>query len=184
MDDYDILKKAQSGDLDAFSELVKRYQVGVRASLAVRLTSRHEADDLAQEAFIIAFQKLDKFDLNKAFGPWVRSIAFNLLRNYWRKHKPVAVGDAAELDMMIDQQINLGYNSGNEADRLSALKRCMAMLEQPMQELLRLRYFEEHSVREISRSLKIKHSTATMRLHRLRESLFGCVQRQSGVEKC
>mgnify|MGYP005873320321 CR=1 FL=1 len=69
MDEYDILKKTQSGDLDAFGELVRRYQSGVRASLAVRLGNRHEAGDLAQEAFIIVFRKMDTFDLNAAFGP-------------------------------------------------------------------------------------------------------------------
>jgi RNA polymerase sigma-70 factor (ECF subfamily) len=180
MDENDILAKAQGGDLDAFGELVKLYQGNVRASLAVRLSNRHEADDLAQEAFIIAYRKLDTFDITKAFGPWIRSIAFNLLRNYWRKHKAIAVGDAAELDMMIDQQINRGYSSDNEAERLSMLKRCIAKLDQPMQELLRLRYFEEISVRDISRSLKLKHSTVTMRLYRLRESLFNCVEGQNG----
>ena len=91
MDDRDLIIRAQTGDLDAFSDLVKRYQGNVRACLLVRLHSKHEAEDLAQEAFITAFRKLDEFDEDKSFGPWIRTIAFNLLRNYWRKHKAIVI---------------------------------------------------------------------------------------------
>lgn len=179
MDDYDLIIKAQNGDHDAFGKLVDRYQSSVRASLAVRLSDRHEADDLAQEAFIIAYRKLASFDTNKAFGPWVRAIAFNLLRNYCRKHKPIAAGDSAELELMIDQRLHLSFSADNEADRLHQLKQCIAKLEQPMRQLLQMRYFEDHSVQEISRTLKLKHSTITMRLYRLREGLFNCMERQT-----
>jgi RNA polymerase sigma-70 factor (ECF subfamily) len=73
LEEQDLMTRAQKGDLDAFSALVIRHQSSVRATLAVRLHDRHEADDLAQEAFIVAYRKLRKFDTDKAFGPWIRS---------------------------------------------------------------------------------------------------------------
>ena len=69
MNESQLIRDAQQGDLEAFSELVNRYQGGVRACLIVRLSNRHEADDLAQEAFLIAHRKLQSFDPERAFGP-------------------------------------------------------------------------------------------------------------------
>ncbi|CAA6677650.1 MULTISPECIES: RNA polymerase sigma factor [unclassified Lentimonas] len=175
MEDTELLIQAKQGDLDAFTELVKRYQGNVRAALAVRLTNKHEAEDLAQEAFIIAFRKLNEFDVDKAFGPWIRSIAFNLLRNYWRKHKATLVGGAAELDILLNEQIGLEYSVENERDQLHVLKRCIAKLETPMRELLIQRYYQEMPIAEIKQSLKVNHSTVTMRLYRMRELLQQCM---------
>lgn len=179
MDDTELIIKAQTGDLDAFSIIVTRYQSSVRACLAVRLTNKHEAEDLAQEAFIIAFNKLTEFDSEKPFGPWIRSISFNLLRNYWRKHKPLSVGGSAELELLVDEQIGLRYSEKNESATLEALKRCISKLDTPMRQLLKLRYDEGLSVREITKTMQLQHSTMTMRLHRMRDQLRKCIATQT-----
>lgn len=173
------MTKAQHGDLDAFTEMVKRYQGNVRACLAVRLTDSHEAEDLAQEAFIIAYRKRKEFDVEKAFGPWVRTIALNLLRNYWRKHKATSIGGAAELDILMNKHIELNYSADNESERLKALKRCLTKLDESMRMLLRLRYYEQKSIQEMKKAMNVNHSTATMRLHRLREVLHKCIKHQT-----
>ena len=180
MDDRDLIIRARTGDLDAFSELVKRYQGNVRACLLVRLHSKQEAEDLAQEAFITAFRKLDEFDEEKSFGPWIRTIAFNLLRNYWRKHKAIPVGGTAELEILIDEQIGLRYSDSNESDTLAALKRCVEKLDRPMQTLLTLRYYEGLPISELTKKMKVQHSTMTMRLHRIREQLRQCMAEPAG----
>lgn len=182
-DDTELLQKAQKGDLDAFTKLVERYQGSVRASLAVRLHNKHEAEDLAQEAFIIAFRKLKEFDIEQAFGPWIRAIAFNLLRNYWRKHKATLVGGAAELDLLVSDHIALKYSVENESDRLDALKHCIGKLDEPMRLLLKLRYYEEKAIGELTKEMKLQHSTVTMRLHRIREYLHQCIEQQTAVSK-
>ncbi|MDP4847619.1 MAG: sigma-70 family RNA polymerase sigma factor [Akkermansiaceae bacterium] len=173
--------KARKGDLDAFTELVKRYQGSVRACLVVRLPDVHEAEDLAQEAFIIAYRKLDEFDVERAFGPWIRTIAVNLLRNYWRKHKATLVGGSAELEILVDEEIALNHSIENESDRLEALKHCMAKLDAPMRTLVTLRYYEHYSIAQLRKAMNVNHSTVTMRLHRLREILQKCIQQQMGV---
>ena len=180
MDDRDLIIKARGDDLDAFSELVKRYQGNVRACLLVRLHSKHEAEDLAQETFIVAFRKLVEFDEDKSFGPWIRTIAFNLLRNHWRKHKAIPVGGAAELEILINEQIGLRYSDSNESDTLAALKHCVEKLDKPMRTLLRLRYDEDLPISELTKKMNVQHSTMTMRLHRIREQLRQCMAKPSG----
>lgn len=176
----ELIQSAQNGDLDAFSELVIRHQSGVRATLAVRLRDRHEADDLAQEAFIVAYRKLREFNSEKAFGPWIRSIALNLLRNYLRKHKASAIGGELELDLMVRERIETAHSHDHTVEKLAALKHCQSKLDAPMHELLQMRYFKELSVAEICSELKIRHSTVTMRLYRLRENLQNCIQQTMG----
>ncbi|MCK4565138.1 MAG: sigma-70 family RNA polymerase sigma factor [Verrucomicrobia bacterium] len=175
MDDRDLIIRARTGDLDAFSELVKRYQANVRACLAVRLHAKHEAEDLAQDAFIVAYRKLDEFDEEKSFGPWIRTIAFNLLRNHWRKHKAIPMGGAAELEMLIDKQVALRYSDKNESNALAALKLCVEKLDEPMRKLVALRYIEGLPVSKLTKMMKVHHSTMTMRLHRIRTQLRGCM---------
>jgi len=181
MDDRELIIKAQAGDLDAYSELVKRYQSNVRACLLVRLHQKHEAEDLAQETFIIAFRKLKDFDVEQAFGPWVRTIAFNLLRNFWRKHRAIPMGGAAELEILIDEQVGLRYSDKNESDTMAALKQCIEKLDDSMKQLLALRYHRELSIADLTRQLNVRHSTMTMRLHRMRDQLRICVSETVGL---
>jgi RNA polymerase sigma-70 factor (ECF subfamily) len=180
MNEKELIVNAQAGNIEAFSEIVQIYQGNVRACLVVRLKSRHEAEDLAQEAFVIAFKKLKDFDANRAFGPWVRSIALKLLQNYWRKHKPVMIGCAAELQSLVDNQVNSTYAESNEADTLAALKFCIKKLDEGLQGLLKQHYIEGTPVKEITKNLNIKHSAMTMKLHRMRDQLRKCINDNTG----
>ena len=179
MDDQELVQQARLGNLDAFSELVMRYQGNVRACLVVRLNNKHEAEDLAQEAFVVAFRKLGEFREAKSFGPWVRAIAINLLRNHWRKNRAIPMGGAAELSTLIDEDVGLRYSKARESDTLGALRTCMEKLDEPMRQLMKLRYHEELSVSELTERLGVRHSTLTMRLHRLRDQLRQCIEAQA-----
>jgi len=76
--DLDLVRRAQAGDSDAFGELVERNRRAVfRAALAA-LGSPADADDVAQDAFVMAFRKLHTFRGDAAFRTWLLSIA-------WRK---------------------------------------------------------------------------------------------------
>ncbi|EDM25456.1 RNA polymerase, sigma-24 subunit, ECF subfamily protein [Lentisphaera araneosa HTCC2155] len=181
MTDTELIEAAQNGDNSAFSQLVENYQRNVRACLAVRLTNRFEVDDLAQEAFLVAYRKINEFDSTKAFGPWIRSIAFYLLKNYWRKHKPDAVGGSAELQILVDEEIGLQYSEKNESDSLAALKICTKKLDENLQKIVRLHYHDGLSVGELTKQFDIKHSAMTMKLHRMRDQLRRCINETRGT---
>ena len=61
---------------------------------------------------------------------------------------------------------------------LRALHECVEQLDGPARELLRLRYFEEQSVRQIAVLLQRGYSAVTMQLHRLRELLAECIEKK------
>ena len=75
-----LVAQAQAGSADAFGRLVHMHQQGLRAFLR-RLTGAHaDADDMAQETFVFAWEHIARFDSARPFRPWLYGIA-------WRKHR-------------------------------------------------------------------------------------------------
>ncbi len=180
MDEKTLILAAREGDLTAFSELVRRYQARVRAALAVRMNGSPDAEDLAQEAFVTAYRRLADFDVAREFGPWVGAIAFNLLKNYWRKHRAEPVGGSEELELLLNRQLELRGQEPDEPARLQALRVCLGKLSDEMKLLVRKHYHYGLSVAELTREAGVKHSVMTMRLHRLRDQLRRCISEQEG----
>jgi RNA polymerase sigma-70 factor (ECF subfamily) len=171
-----LTQAVKAGDSAAFSEIVRRHHRAVRSFLLVRMSNVHDSEDLAQEVFLTAFQQLGSFDGNRPIGPWLRGIAHNLLRNFQRKKSALAVGGDAELETLIQTEIDNRQSNGREADLFSALMECVGELPAEDQMIVKQRYIEEQSIMDLSRSLGKKHSAVTMRLHRLRQGLIACAE--------
>ena len=73
----ELVKRVLAGDRDAYRDVVKEYGPVVRACLASHLTSAQTVEDLAQETFIAAYEHLKEFDVQRDFGPWIKTIARN-----------------------------------------------------------------------------------------------------------
>jgi RNA polymerase sigma-70 factor (ECF subfamily) len=83
----DLVKRARRGDLDAYDELVRRYQQRIYATI-YHMTANHEdANDLAQEAFIKAYAALKSFKGGSTFYTWVYRIAVNKTINFLKQRK-------------------------------------------------------------------------------------------------
>src|SRR5512137_2701433 len=96
IDEAEIIGRVLGGDREAFAVLVDAYK-GPVFSLAFRMTgSAQDADDLAQESFLRAFQYLGRFRAGERFFPWLYTVSLNVIRNHLRKVKALAeetVGD-------------------------------------------------------------------------------------------
>lgn len=181
-DDQQLIELTKAGEMQAYSVLVQRYESSVRACLRVRLNTPHEAEDLAQETFILAYDKLNDFHSDSSFGAWLRGIAINLLRNYQRKHKALSVGGAAELELLINQQIEQDFSDEDESILLSHLKICLKKLDDKMRTLLTEHYTLGYSLTELCRKYSDKHSTMTMRMYRIKQKLKSCVETRLGTK--
>jgi RNA polymerase sigma-70 factor (ECF subfamily) len=83
----DLVTRARNGDLDAYDELVKRYQERIYATI-YHMTANHEdANDLAQESFIKAYQALKSFKGGSSFYTWLYRIAVNKTINFLKQRK-------------------------------------------------------------------------------------------------
>src|ERR1022692_4179469 len=87
VEEMDLVKQARRGDFTAYDELVKRYQERIYATV-YHMTSNHEdANDLAQDSFIKAFQALKSFKGGSSFYTWLYRIAVNKTINFLKKRK-------------------------------------------------------------------------------------------------
>lgn len=83
----DLVKQARRGDLKAYDELVRRYQERIYATI-YHMTSNHEdANDIAQDAFIKAYQALKSFKGGSSFYTWLYRIAVNKTINFLKQRK-------------------------------------------------------------------------------------------------
>ena len=86
-EDQKLVKRAQGGDLEAYDELIGRYQERIYATI-YHMTANHEdANDLAQETFIKAYQALKSFKGDSSFFTWVYRIAVNKTINFLKQRK-------------------------------------------------------------------------------------------------
>jgi RNA polymerase sigma-70 factor (ECF subfamily) len=170
-----LLARSKRGDLAAFSELVRLHQNSIRAYLRVRLTSKDEADDLAQDVFVTAFDRINTLQ-DQPFGAWLRRIALNHLRNFRRKFRAAPAGDNQDLQELLEGEIPRHVPEGQESATIDALRECMDGLDGPSSSLLEERYVMGRTVREIAAQTNRGYSALTMQLHRLRVLLSDCIR--------
>jgi RNA polymerase sigma-70 factor (ECF subfamily) len=169
-DETFLIARARQGDLSAFEEVVRIHQRRVYG-VALRIVRSHDvADDVAQEAFLRAWRSLDRFELGRPFGPWVRRIAANLAVNHVRS--PRAREEAlpeGHAETPSRDPGPLAAVLGDEARRV--LDEAVAALPAPQRAVFVLRAVEELSYAEIAEALGISPGTVMSRLFRARERL-------------
>ena len=178
MEDKELIDDIKNGDLKSFSELINRYQNKIFVFLVVRLNNRHEAEDMTQEVFLTAHKKIGQFDTSLSILPWLRGIALNILRNFWRKKKAVSAGGQEELQILIDKNIHDSSAEDQEPYMIELMLSCLSEADQDSKKLIEMRYRQEKPISELTNLLKINHSTLTMRLHRIRDELKKCINRK------
>ncbi|MBX3740877.1 MAG: sigma-70 family RNA polymerase sigma factor [Akkermansiaceae bacterium] len=171
-----LISAAQNGDLAAFGILVEHHYAAVRACLAVRMGNAHDAEDLTQEVFLLAFKKLDQCTPGRPMRPWLRRIAVNLSGNHRRKFRALPVGAIEELQNLIDDSLRQWIEPLDERTPLEALRHCLDQLESPARQLLFARYADELSLDELAALLERKTSAVSMQLHRLRHLIGNCIR--------
>lgn len=177
-DEAALIAAARRGDLNAFSSLVRIYERNIRACIRVRVNNPDDAAELAQETFIAAFRQLDRFSTGRPLGPWLRGIAFNLIRNHRRKFRADPVGGSQELEALAAAELDRLHAEGCEENRAEALEQCLQELTADDASLISSRYASGAGVTELCLRWKKKHSALTMQLHRIRLQLRHCIERR------
>lgn len=105
--DVELVKAARDGDMDAYDQLVRRYQERIYATV-YHMTSNHEdANDLAQETFIKAYAALKSFKGDSSFYTWVYRIAVNKTINFLKQRKNKTSLSLNDLDFNIENDPEL-----------------------------------------------------------------------------
>src|SRR5690625_5284769 len=172
------IKLVKKGDQAAYEEVVFFYQNKIYQHCYRMLGNAHEAEDIAQEAFIRAYVNIHSFDEKRKFSSWLYRIATNLSIDRLRKRKPDYFLDAEVkgtdgLDMYSQLQSEgaslVEEVENNELQRYIHTK--ISELPPKYRSIIILRYLEEFSLKEISEILDIPVGTVKTRIHRGREAL-------------
>ena len=172
-DEADLLRAAQGGDGRAYAEIVRRYQRAVYRVAYGLTRNASDADDLAQETFVRAYQALGRFRVGEPLYPWLARIATNQAFSLHRRRR-------RRPETALEPLVEAGQQWGVDADpaedlaakeRRERLERAMSELKPEHQAVLVLRAVEDLSYEEIAASLKVPVGTVMSRLSRARAEL-------------
>ena len=174
--DAKLIQRILEGDQDAFSPLVNKYQKGVHALAWRKVGDFHIAQEIAQDAFLKAYQKLGTLKSYESFGGWLYVIASNLCLDWLRKNPPpeqsLEITDASEVNQVSYSRYIAGKQAA-EADeaRREVVKKLLQKLPESERTVMTLHYLGEMTIKTISEFLGVSPNTVKSRLNRARNRL-------------
>ena len=173
LDDSELIRQTLDGERQAFGALVSRYQNRLYSSMLQILRSETDAEDVVQDAFVLAFTKLSTFKGNSQWYTWLYRIAYNVAINRMRKRRPTVSLDGPSEN----QQFDFADAGPAPDDRLEQQERAnqlhlaLARLTLEHRSILVLREMEGLEYESISEILDLPIGTVRSRLHRARNHL-------------
>jgi RNA polymerase sigma-70 factor (ECF subfamily) len=164
--------------MQEFEARVREHQSGLRAFIRALGADEAWVDDLAQEAFIVAYRRLDQFEPGTDFGKWLRSIARFLVANERRKEiRRSRLLPFAIVDVLLQSE---SENSAElDATRfLPAMRECVDQLPARSREMLRRRYAANDNATTLARRLGMNADTVRQQLLRIRVAVKECIEKK------
>jgi RNA polymerase sigma-70 factor (ECF subfamily) len=171
----ELIQRAQQGDEGAWTALVQQHQQALFRLAYLMVGDADEAEDIAQEALIRAFRRLDRFEPDRPLRPWLLRVTSNLAHNHHR-----GVGRyLAALHRLVHSEANEDAASAEQENwqqmESRALWQAVKRLDHKDQQIIYLRYFLDLPVVEVAETLDIAPGTVKSRLHRALGRLRGVV---------
>jgi RNA polymerase sigma-70 factor (ECF subfamily) len=172
-DDIYYIDKVLSGEQSAYAFLVEKHKNLVFSIVLKVLNSHEDAEEIAQDVFLKAYQSLGSFERKSKFSTWLYRIAYNAAISKTRKKKVEFVS--------IDEQMMVNYSTdevtGNmhevdSADQQQILKKALLTLPEEDNLLITLFYRSDNSVQDISGITGMSISNVKVKLHRIRKRLY------------
>jgi RNA polymerase sigma-70 factor (ECF subfamily) len=174
-----LVARARKGDLQAYDELIKRYQERIYATI-YHMTSNHEdANDLAQESFIKAFQALKSFKGGSSFYTWLYRIAVNKTINFLKQRKNRQAMSLNDIDFQVEHDPDLVALVSDKTPRREAglaelqekLNEALLKLSEPHRLVVVLHDVQGQSHEEIAKVVGCNIGTVRSRLFYARQQL-------------
>ena len=164
MDEDDAIRRCQEGDREAFRFLVDEYEKVLYGTAYMMTRDRHLSEDLAQEAFLLAWRNIASFEMGTNLKAWLLRILVNRTISEQRKKRVTQVeleeGTAtlSAPDAVVETVILT-----EERDRI---RRCLETLPFEQRQAVVLRYYADLTGPEIAATLGWREGTVRSRLHR------------------
>lgn len=166
-----LVVKAQNGDSTAFAELARRYRTAAYAAAYVHLRDHDEAEDVAQDTLLTAYEKIASLTQPRKFGAWLCAIAARkAVRRHTRKRRRLEGLQAMAEEQTAGTEYDI-WEALETGELRRAVRGLVAELSQLHREAIELYYFQGYTVVEIAKFLDAPVGTVKRRLHDAREKL-------------
>ena len=178
LSEKEIIERVLGGDVNAFEELVLRYE-GTVYSLALRMVSnREDAADMTQEAFIKAYNSLPSFRGDSRFSSWLYRIASNVCLDFLRSksrrpQSSLTLGGDDDEDVQLEIPDPAAGPEEQLIKKLSmqSLSEGLKLLPDNQRQILAMRELGGMSYAEIGAALSLEEGTVKSRIFRARKKL-------------
>lgn len=182
--DNEIIERIRDGAKHYYARLVDRYKDRAY-TLAVRmLKNKEDAEEAAQDAFIRAYNALNRFEGKARFGTWFYRILYNVCLTRLGKRKEefqrLDYNDNIDYNELESAFTASGYNEYETNDMIEFVKKTMEELPEKYQTILSLFYFQDLSHEEISEVTQLPIGTIKTHLFRARAILQQLLQSAEG----
>lgn len=175
LSDEELVKKAQTGNSDAFSELVRRHQHRVY-NLAFRyMRESNRAEDMAQEAFLKGFRLLKGFRGDCTFSTWMYKVTGSVCLTEIAKRKK-----RGEVEFRPQHEGSYESKEAQASDEAELVRQCVTQLPDKYATIITLYYLNETPYDEIAQVMEIPIGTLKTWMFRARKELKVIVEERLG----
>ncbi len=180
VDDAELIIAVLAGNLKAFDELVFRYQ---RAMLTVAqqiVRNPADAEDIVQDAFLLAFEALPQLENLERFGSWLYSITRNRALRFMKKAKRIQLHEDEDAELQI-QANPTSTDPAQILERQSTqqiVQDAITSLPSEFQEVIKLYYWVEMPQKRIAEFLSLPLTTVKWRLHKAKDLLKSLLEKR------
>ncbi len=189
--DFEVIKRAQTGDSAAFNEVVLAYRKRTLGTIARLISRPEDVEDVAQEVFLRLYFSLDQLRTAEVFEPWLYRLTVNAAYDYLRKHRrrmESRMSDLSEQQVMLADAAAGGRVDHEVRQRRQITETVDAMLSAVSEAdriLLTLKEVEGLSLKELENIYKVNENALKVRLFRARQRVlkaFGEAGKEASVE--
>ncbi|WP_035606040.1 sigma-70 family RNA polymerase sigma factor [Haloferula sp. BvORR071] len=170
-------------EINEFAAVVREHHASLRYFIRSLGVQQAWVDDIAQEAFLLAYRKWDELDETGNAGLWLCAIARNLVMNELSKNsRRQRLLDENMTTLLLAAESGEDTPPGGAADRgihHQALRDCLAKLPERSRQVVHARYFQDQNSSEIGSELKLSTTAVRQILFRSRNLLAECLQRKA-----
>ena len=174
--DTELIQRTLKGDQQAFTMLVEKYQKQIHALAWQKIGDFHIAQEIAQDTFLTAYQKLSSLTHHNRFEGWLYVLTSNKCKNWHRKKRVVLESledtDPGELDQAYySEYMNRQREEDADQKRRTVIHKLLSKLPESERTVMNLHYIGEMTCEDISKFLGVSINTVLSRLHRARKRL-------------
>jgi RNA polymerase sigma-70 factor (ECF subfamily) len=171
--DIALIEQTLAGNQSAYADLVKRHQRYI-FTLAMRFSkNREDAEEIAQDCFIKAYNALGNFNRESKFSTWLYTIVYNTAMSFLRKRRmdTTSIDDEAAFILLKNESGALDQNLAENKSRSFYLNEAVNQLSADDAAIITMFYMGEQSLDEISKVMGMEANTVKVKLFRARQRL-------------